>query len=235
MALRHNNCRRWRQALEAYDLIVTTKIANIENSELEALGAKRVLFVRQTYDPKSHFPMALDDDELERFGADLSFVGVYEDARAQSLLKMADAGLPVRLWGPNWAGKIRHPNLRVMGRAAVNTPGSPDYSKVLSGTKISLGFLRKLNRDQHTSRSVEIPACGSMLLAERTPDHMSMFREGIEAEFFASNDELIEKARHYLGHEEARLRIAQAGRERCLRDYSPSIQVERILKALAET
>ena len=235
MALRHNNSRRWRQALEAYDLVVTTKIANVEHSELEALGAKRVLFVRQTYNPLTHFPIVLDGDQQDQFGADISFVGTYEQARAQSLLTMANAGLSVRLWGDTWAGKIGHPNLRPEGRAAVNTPGRLDYSTVLSGTKISLGFLRKLNRDQHTSRSVEIPACGSMLLAERTPDHQSMFREGVEAEFFASDDELIEKARHYLDHEDERLQIAQAGRERCLRDYSPSIQIERILNALAET
>jgi spore maturation protein CgeB len=199
---------------------------------LEALGAGRVLYVTQAFDPHQHFPVPLSGDDQAAYGADLSFIGWFEEARARSVMALAHAGLKVRVWGPGWAGKLSHPNIALEGRWVVNTDTALDYSKALTASKIGLGFLRKLNRDQHTSRSLEIPACGSMLLAERTPVHQAMFREGVEAEFFASDEELTAKARYYLENEDSRRAVAQAGYERCVRDYSSAQQMSLILKDL---
>jgi spore maturation protein CgeB len=54
------------------------------------------------------------------------------------------------------------------------------------------------------------------MLAERTPEHLALFDEGLEAEFFTSDDELIDKCRRYLDDEDARAAIAQRGHERCI-------------------
>ena len=60
---------------------------------------------------------------------------------------------------------------------------------------------------------------------------MRLFREGEEAEFFASQEELIAKARRYLADEPARRAIAEGGRRRCLTSgYSNR---ERLVMVLA--
>ena len=56
------------------------------------------------------------------------------------------------------------------------------------------------------------------MLAERTDEHLQLFEEGREAEFFDSDDELVDKVRYYGERPEERARIAEAGRQRAIRD-----------------
>jgi hypothetical protein len=155
----------------------------------------------------------MSDAPTEKFRAPVSFVGTYEAMRAESIGKIARAGIGVRVWGSRWdRWPDPAPGVTVEGRDVVQD----DYARALSAADIGLCFLRKINRDLQTQRSVEIPACGGFMLAERTDEHLSLFKEGIEAEFFSSDDELVEKCRHYLAHPEERKKIAAAGRARCL-------------------
>ncbi len=52
------------------------------------------------------------------------------------------------------------------------------------------------------------------MLAERTDEHRAVFREGEEAAFFSTPEELLDKVRYYLAHDEIRQRIARAGHAR---------------------
>jgi spore maturation protein CgeB len=109
-----------------------------------------------------------------------------------------------------------------------------DFIRVICASKINLNFLRKLNRDQHTSRSLEIPACAGFMLAERSDEHLNLFDEGKEAEFFDSMPELLRKIQYYLSHESERLEIAMAGRKRCIKDgYSHQERLKIMLEQIS--
>jgi spore maturation protein CgeB len=74
-----------------------------------------------------------------------------------------------------------------------------------------------------------------MLLAERTEEHLEIFEEGREAEFFSSDDEMCDKIRYYLKHDDRRRRIAAAGQHRCHHGgYSYPARMRQLLSALAE-
>ena len=172
--------------------------------------------------------MKISAEEKRRFGGPVGFIGDYEIERAQSMFFLAQHGVPIRIWGPHWNRKcqLSHPYLKIEGKPL----WGDDYAKAICSFDINFAFLRKINRDLQTQRSIEIPACGGFMLAERTNEHLELFEEGKEAEFFSTKEELLEKVRYYLKHEEERKRIAQAGRERCLKSgYSNQERIKKMI------
>lgn len=53
---------------------------------------------------------------------------------------------------------------------------------------------------------------------QRSNEHLQLFDEGREAEFFGSDDELLDNVRYHGERSDERARIAAAGRQRGLRD-----------------
>jgi spore maturation protein CgeB len=207
-----NLSRRYVRGLPEYDVYFTTKSYGVE--ELEHLGAREVRFVGNAYDPRTHRPVVLDAERRRALGGPVGFVGMWERERAESIGRIATAGVPVRVWGGGWERwRCDAPSLRVESRPVF----ADEYAQALCAFDINLCFLRKANRDLQTTRSIEIPACGAFMLAERTDEHRELFEEGREAEFFGDDDELLDKIRFYLARPALREAIARAGLERCVR------------------
>lgn len=227
--MRHNRSVFLRNSLPTFDLVFTTKPRNLQ--ELPQLGVKKVFCIYQAYDQDVHRPLNLTLAEQEQWGGDVSFIGTFERDRAEQILEIAKQGITVNVWGSNWQKwKIKHPNMRVHHRAVYNE----DFIKVICASKINLNFLRKINRDQHTSRSIEIPACAGFMLAERSDEHLNLFCEGKEAEFFDNMSELLSKIQYYLSHEKERLEIATAGRKRCMASgYSHQERLKIMLQEIS--
>lgn len=198
-------------SIPLYDLMVTTKSFNADPFELPRLGARRVLFVDNAFDPALHRPIAVDADERVRFGADIGFVGTFEAPRAASLLALAEAGLSCRVWGNGWQGLIgRHPGLVVENRPVYG----PDYARVLASCRINLCFLRHFNRDRQTTRSIEIPASGAFMVHEHSDEMTRLLRPDTEAVYFADDRELVASCRFWLADDAGRAAIAAAGKAR---------------------
>lgn len=227
MASIQNQSRQFLGHLTHYDFFFTTKSYGVK--DLKELGCPKPIFIGNAYCPSLHRPISITEDERSRYGGQVGFIGAYEKDRAYHLYKLAASGVPIRIWGTGWKRcRYRHVNMKIE-KAAL---WSEDYVKAICSFDINLCFLRKANRDLQTTRSIEIPACGAFMLAERTNEHLDLFREGEEAEFFIGLEELIAKAKFYLVDEEKRKRIAQAGRSRCINSgYS---NVDR-MNAMLET
>jgi hypothetical protein len=96
-------------------------------------------------------------------------------------------------------------------------PGMYDFEKAVRSIKL---------------RDVEVPMSGGFYLTERTKELEQLFEVGKEVEAYASKAELLEKARHYVAHPDEAEKIAKAGRERCLREYTWKKNFERLFKAI---
>ncbi len=216
MMARHNQSRYFIKGLPLYDVVITTKSFNCEPHELPALGARRIVFMDKCFDRQRHRPIEVSMEDRRNWGGKVGFVGTFEHDRAEQMLFIAKNGIRIRVWGNGWpeGWAHKHPNLTVERRPVLGE----DYPRTLCSTDINLCFLRKANRDLQTDRTVEIPACGAFMLAERTAEHQRLFKEGIEAEFFGNREELLGKIRLYQAFPDRRAAVAAAGRQRCLND-----------------
>jgi spore maturation protein CgeB len=218
-------------AMGAFDALVYCK--SYERKQYETLG-KPVVYMPLGYCDEVHRPVASND---ARWSCAVGFLGGWEPRRERLLHAVAATDVSVKIWGGYWEflrdGKWtprRHIILRQLAGkdgfrfhrdqllARAHQGGevyADDYARALTGSKIGLGFLRRVCPDQHTTRTFEIPACGSLLLADRTEEHQEFFEEGKEAEFFASSEELVDKVKFYGSNESARKRVADRGYKRC--------------------
>ncbi|MEK7809449.1 MAG: glycosyltransferase [Chloroflexota bacterium] len=195
--------------------------------ELERLGAQRVSYLPFAYDPDLHQPRSLTNEERKRLASDLIFAGTHEPQRVEALNHLTDFDLAI--WGNHW-NRLPHDHpLRKHWRGDAH---GDDLSHVYSASRVALNFIREQNGSAHNMRTFEAPACGIMLLTTRTQEQVELFGEDDGAVFFSSHDELRDKARYYLAHEEQRQQIAKRGQEKILQGHTYAERMKQILKDL---
>jgi spore maturation protein CgeB len=214
-----NQKRLWkifRSAIASYDMHFVFRPINV--SEVLKVGAKEAHVLMPYYIPELHQPACSTEDQRHDLECDIAFIGHYEpDGREQYIRALVEAGIHTKLYGEKyWTQSVLGDLAEYFGE--VHPVYGVDYRNALSGAKIGLCFLSKLNRDTYTCRCFEIPACGTLLLSERTDDLTRMFVEDEEAVFFSSQDELIEKVLWLKSHPEKIEQIAQAGMKRVRAD-----------------
>lgn len=206
--------RHFFKAVPVYDLMLAYRHHNI--GDFLRAGAKRVELLRSWYFPERNHPVTLSLEDKREYECDVVFIGHYEaDDRKQYLEELLRHGFKLRLFGPEWNSRLKDsPQLKTM--LPVRSVLGEDYNKALCGAKIALCFLSKLNRDTYTRRCFEIPATGTLMLSEHTDDLASLYKEGEEADFFRTREELIEKLSLYLGDEKLRQTVAANGYQRVM-------------------
>ena len=203
---------RFLSAIPHYDIHFIPKELNRE--DYLKFSAKSVHVYDRSFDPNYHKPVCLSQSDLAKYQCDVGFIGAYAKQREAVIYEMICAGLEVTIWGDGWSQGRYWSTLKKYWRAGTQT--GDNYIKAICGMAIALHFVRHENRDLQDSRTFEIPACGSFMLAERTSDHEKLFLENEEAIFFDSSSDCIEKCLYYLDNDEARARISIAGRQRVL-------------------
>jgi spore maturation protein CgeB len=229
----------WRHFLAAipeYDCVLAYRPHNTR--ELEAAGARSTGLLLPWFVPSVHRPIELTAEERAAYSCDVVFIGHFEpDSRLAGLEALAGSGVHLRLFGPgrgyrghDWDGVLATSSaLRHL--APVHEVWDDDYVKAMCGARIALCFFSKRNRDVYTRRCFEIPATGTMMLSEYSPELAEMFREGVEADYFRSPGELAEKAGYYLRNDSARAAVAARGQQRA---YAGGHDVDSRMRVMIE-
>ncbi|MGE5179076.1 MAG: glycosyltransferase [Bacteroidota bacterium] len=124
--------------------------------------------------------------------------------------------------------------------SALHPPVSDaEYVALFSQSAISLGFLvlgdthrTKRPLRQVRLREFEAPMAGAFYLTEYLDEIGLHYEIGREVVCFRSREELVERCRWYLRHDEERLQIARAGHERARRDHTWTRRFEDLFAEL---
>lgn len=225
---------RDRANLPYFDLIFQP--ANLE-AGLRAAGATgRIEYVPIGIDPEVHRPVALTDAERARYGSDVCFIGGlssrFHQARRLMIEYAITQGVDIKVWGGYREHFIGSPILR----AWQGQVWGEEQVKALCAAKIGLNFhvdhqAGELDRGLNL-RAFELAACGVFQLLQRVPSVNEFFEEGKEIVCFDTQEEMLDKLRYYLGHDDERQRIAHAARSRVLSSHTWQQRVARMLELM---
>jgi len=221
----------YQNSIRHYDLMAVVRKVNV--NEACAFGARKVILVPFTADEIAHAPLDLSSEEKDRWSSEVTFIGTWMPERGPFVAKLIQFALPISLYGDRWEKASEWRIIKKIWRG----PGlvGKAYVKAIQSSKICLGLVSKGNRDLHTTRSSEIPYIGSVLCAERTDEHLAMYREDEESVFWSTPEECAQKCFALLANKKRRNRIAKAGRRRCLDSgYLNEPVMQRILDSLLD-
>jgi hypothetical protein len=204
----------WRYLLREirrYDVHITSNWYNAE--EFRRAGFPRVHHMELAAHPGIRAPAVITEDDRQRLGSPVGFIGHWETASELLMLHLLRNGIRLQIYGHNWERAAARDELRpaLTGR----TVWGEDYARTVLCFDINLGIVSKQNRSHTATRTFQVPALGGFLLHERNELVSRYYEEGEEIALFGSADELLAKCRHYLAHPEERRRVAAAGQRRC--------------------
>lgn len=201
-------------AIKYYDLCVVMREINV--TEFEEKGAKRAIRVFMSYDEEMHKPFSHPSEIPEKFRSDVAFIGTWMrfEKRDEFLLTLIQKGIQVSIWGDRWEKSPHFDALKKYWRGPALR--GRDYVAALQGAKICLGLLSKGNRDLHTTRTMETPYAGGVFCAERTSEHMQLYKDGVEAVFWSDAEECAKVCNQLLRDDTLRENIRAAGIRRVI-------------------
>jgi hypothetical protein len=136
--------------------------------------------------------------------------------------------LPGQLYPERTAGinTLRRAGIDVLhtgGQRTDTRVSLAEYASVYQRSKITLNFARSREAYQVKGRVFEATLCGSMLLEAANPETARLLTPMVDYVPFDSRQDLVEKARYYLAHDDERRAIAEHGQRTVATRYSNEV------------
>lgn len=215
------------EQLACFDLILTSfphYPAQLARHGVEAA------FLRIGFDPRV----------LARLGPDLPrsdavFAGALyrgrQHARGNELLERAAGRVELDFWGP---GADSWPEDSPVRRRHRGEAWGLEMYRVLAGARIAVNRHIDVAEDAaNNMRLYEATGVGTLLLTDAKRNLAELFEPGHEVVAYANENDLVDKLRHFLAHEDERAAIARAGQARTLREHTYAHRMRELSELLA--
>lgn len=220
------------RGLRDFDLVLSYTGGRALDALRERLGARRVAPLYGHVDPDAHHPVA----PVERFRADLSYLGTYAEDRQAALSAFFIE--PARQLPPRrflLGGAMYPQNFPWTDNIwFVQHLPPPDHPAFFSSSRLTLNVTRRAMADMGycpSGRLFEAAACGCPLLSDDWQGLDTFFAPGREILLARTTDDAVaavETSDAELGQ------IAQAARERVLAEHTSARRAEDFENALAD-
>lgn len=211
--------------LRLFDLVLTSFPHYVDRFRALGVGSE---FFRIGFDPR-----ILDDLDDAPPSRDLVFVGALNrlrHRRGNGTFNRAARRVPIEFWGYDLRGWPPWSRIR---RGYRGEAWGLEMYRLLRDARISLNrHIAEAEGHANNMRLYEATGVGSLLLTDEGSNLADLFKPGSEVVTYADVDDLVEKARHYLAHEDERRTIAAAGQSRTLRDHTYELRMRELAEIL---
>lgn len=165
---------------------------------------------------------------------DVSFIGTLHGGvgRWENIKYLSDNGINIETFGLDFPNRqiTFEKKIEIINRSKINL----DFSGVTEKTRLTRKHQIYKRSKQIKGKVFESTICGSFALCEYAPGLEHFFEVGKEIDIFHNKEELLEKVKYYLVHEQERERIAQKGYERAVKDYAVEWAVPKLISIIDE-
>ena len=211
--------------VHAYDLVLYHSPAYSRDMDmgekLRYIGTRRTAFWSLGVFDAAFDPMLSEEALMSRErDIDVVFVGALHRGKMPFLAKVKRAlGKRCRLHGLATLKQNMYFNARYGFPGWVTSIKQSDYVPLYQRAKIGLNIHNRGKYTVGSYRLFELAANGVMQISDGDEYLNSFFDEGKEIIGYKNVDDLIDKIRYYLDHDDERLQIATAAYRRVMRDY----------------
>lgn len=223
------------EGLAEYDALFVSDLGFAPFARALARGPVEVL--PGACEPSIYRPVPLDEAARAAWGCEVLFIGAayHTDGggvlRATHLAALAEHRLAI-YGDAGWREHLRRfPSLRPHVRVRILS--SEETNLAYNAAGVVLNIHHPQSRQGSTCKTYEAACAGAAVLADHKPGLAEHFRLGEELDTYQTIDELRDKVRFYLTHEDARRRLGERGRARVLREHTYAHRMAQVLRVLS--
>jgi spore maturation protein CgeB len=182
--------------------------------KFRAMGYRNVIKSQWAVEPTAYYPLDIARE------IPVSFVGMPHGSRPQIMRWLYEHGIEVAIFGYGWNGLDSRVSHELM-------------LQVFSASKVSLNMSNSsvMGEQQIKGRVFEVPGCRGLLLTDMADDLASYYEIGSEIVVYDSLEDMADKIRYYVEHDDEREAIAEAGYRRTLAEHTWKHRFDEIFSA----
>ena len=211
----------WQQMAPGYDFWFVFQQGACLDAFRQA-GARQVSYLPMAADPDLHCPVTLSEEDRNRFGSDVSFVGAGYANRRRLFPALLHQPWTFKLWGNEWEGADELRPVLQRDGARIDTA---TCMKVFNATAINLNLHSTTGAgldpqaDFVNPRTFELAACGAFQLVDHR-SQLPQFFTAQEMVSFKDFDDVPGLVQQWLNDPAARQAMANAARTRVLNEHT---------------
>ncbi len=205
---------------------------------------QNVFWLTQAFEPSFFKINEITEKDKEAYSSDIVFVGNLGSKpqylpRRKYLQSILEEGLHLKWWGDKIPRKFMTIPLLIgkIGRAyGGKFIYGEEFAKVARLAKIFLGFDSQPQvRKSMSERIYFALGCGSFYMCQHVDGIEDVFEPEREIVTFSSERDMIDKIKYYLEKDNLRMKIAQAGQRRVLKEHTYKIRIRQMIEIIEGT